>query len=329
MDNKKLKIQVINFSKSLTEEWDQFVLSSDNGTIFHLRKFLSYHIERKFNDNSLLFILNKKIIAILPAALIKSAKTNTLHSHPGASYGGLVYKQLSFIECDLILKALENYCRSNKISSFLLVPTPQLYHNNYNENLLYAMLWNNYIIEESYISSIVDLRRHNSAIKYLSNRKQRYIKNLNPNIHIKWTTNVDDFYPILVSNKKIHRAKPTHTIDELKRLIKLMPKSFSLMVTYFNDIPIGGTFNFIANKKVLLVFYNMINYKYQKYNPATYQLYTILEWAKSKKYDFVDFGVSQISTNTDPLSPHYSLINFKEQFGSNGMLRITLQKNIF
>ena len=57
MDNKKLKIQVINFSKPLTEEWDQFVLSSNNGTIFHLRKFLSYHIERKFNDNSLLFIL--------------------------------------------------------------------------------------------------------------------------------------------------------------------------------------------------------------------------------------------------------------------------------
>ena len=25
----------------------------------------------------------------------------------------------------------------------------------------------------------------------------------------------------------------------------------------------------------------------------------------------VDFGVSQISTNVDPLSPHYSLINFK------------------
>ena len=326
MDNKKLKIEVIKYSEQFDKEWDQFVLSSNNGTIFHLRKFLSYHIDRKFNDNSLVFMKNKEIIAVLPAALTKNSKRKMLHSHPGASYGGLVYKKLSFIYCDLILKTLNEYCLLNKISSFFLVPTPQLYYNNYNENLLYAMLYNNYTIEESYISSIIDLRAHNHALEYLSNRKKRYVKKMNKEVHTKWTNNIDEFYPILLSNKKIHGVKPTHTIDELKKLMKLMPNSFSLLITYFKDIPIGGTFNFIANKKVVLVFYNMIDYRYEKYHQATYQLYKVLDWSKTNGYHFVDVGVSQISTKTDSLSPHYSLINFKEQFGSNGMLRIGLKK---
>ena len=326
MDNKKLQIKVLKFSDSLNKEWDEFVLSSYNGTIFHLRKFLSYHIERKFDDNSLVFIKKKKIIAVLPAALIKSSKGNMLKSHPGASYGGFVYKKLSFNNCDLILKSLNKYCLSNNIKSIFLVPTPQLYYNNYNENLLYAMLWNNYKIVESYISSIVDLQSCSDTIDCLSDRKKRYINKIDNNIHVKWTKDIDSFYPILVSNKKIHGVKPTHTLEELKTLIKIMPDSFSLLMTYYNNIPIGGTFNFITNKKVLLVFYNMIDYQYQKYHPATYQLYKVLEWSKIKKFHFVDFGVSQRATKLDTLSPHYSLINFKEQFGSNGMLRIALQK---
>ena len=35
--------------------WDHYIQKSNNGTIFHLRKFLSYHQQRKFNDCSLIF----------------------------------------------------------------------------------------------------------------------------------------------------------------------------------------------------------------------------------------------------------------------------------
>ena len=35
--------------------WDKFVKSANNGTIFHLRRFLSYHPEGRFVDHSIEF----------------------------------------------------------------------------------------------------------------------------------------------------------------------------------------------------------------------------------------------------------------------------------
>ena len=46
------------------------------------------------------------------------------------------------------------------------------------------------------------------------------------------------------------------------------------------------------------------------------------------KLKFLDLGVSQISSETNPISPHKSLIYFKEQFGSIAIIRKAYQKII-
>ena len=47
-----VKIQQKN---NMNYEWDSFIDTSINGTIFHRRSFLSYHIDRKFEDASFIF----------------------------------------------------------------------------------------------------------------------------------------------------------------------------------------------------------------------------------------------------------------------------------
>ena len=42
-------------------QWDKFVHSSNNGTIFHLKQFLNYHPEERFIDHSLVIIKREKI----------------------------------------------------------------------------------------------------------------------------------------------------------------------------------------------------------------------------------------------------------------------------
>ena len=42
--------------------------------------------------------------------------------------------------------------------------------------------------------------------------------------------------------------------------------------------------------------------------------------------EIFDFGVSQTPELANPLDPKFSLIQFKEQFGSQGFLRIAYQK---
>ena len=73
------------------DEWDDFVDTSINGTIFQKQKFLQYHINRKFINHSLMFYKKKMLIAVFAA----SSVGETLFSHPGASFGGIVYLRAS------------------------------------------------------------------------------------------------------------------------------------------------------------------------------------------------------------------------------------------
>ena len=84
-------ITIKKYNKSYAEKWDNFISISNNGTIFQTRKFLDYHITRKFKDYSLIITKNTTIIAVIPWVKIQDNKI--YYSHPGTSYGGLVIKK--------------------------------------------------------------------------------------------------------------------------------------------------------------------------------------------------------------------------------------------
>ena len=53
----------------MLNEWDEFINTSNNGTIFQKQSFINYHIDRDFIDNSLIIKNNNQIVALLPAAV--------------------------------------------------------------------------------------------------------------------------------------------------------------------------------------------------------------------------------------------------------------------
>ena len=59
-----MSITVVKYENSLKKDWDNFINSSDNGTIFHHREFLTYHIGREFDDHSLLFYRKNKLVCV-------------------------------------------------------------------------------------------------------------------------------------------------------------------------------------------------------------------------------------------------------------------------
>ena len=64
-------MELIKYKNNIhKDEWDQYVLNSNNGTIFHLRKFLAYHKDRKFEDCSLIFRDKDKIQTVFSGAII-------------------------------------------------------------------------------------------------------------------------------------------------------------------------------------------------------------------------------------------------------------------
>jgi hypothetical protein len=52
----------------------------------------------------------------------------------------------------------------------------------------------------------------------------------------------------------------------------------------------------------------------------------VTSWSKENGYAFVDIGVSQDTSDDNPMTPALSLIRFKEKFDSRGLLRSTLWK---
>ena len=70
----------------------------------------------------------------------------------------------------------------------------------------------------------------------------------------------------------------------------------------------------------------MIDYQYKDLQVASLQIYQSLNWAKKNKLDYLDIGVSQLYKGMD-IVPHESLINFKEQFGAQAMIRKVMERN--
>jgi len=314
-------MELIKYKNNIhKDDWDQYVLNSNNGTIFHLRKFLSYHEDRAFQDSSLIFSENNQIIALFTGAITQ----NCLHSHPGASFGGFVYNNIAYKSCQQIVSLLLEYAKSNNLNKIIIVPTPFIYYQKYNEAMEYCLGINKFKTTEYYISSFVELNQE--PIKLIHNRKKRYINKLKDEVEIKESNDLDAFYPILLDNKSRHNVRPTHSLNELKILMNSFPNKIKLLLSYKNKIVIGGSLMFITNDNSCILFYNMIDYKYQDLQVASLQIYESLNWAKKNKLQFFDIGVSQLYEN-EKIVPHESLINFKEQFGAQAMIRKVMERN--
>ena len=140
-------IFIKKYNHKLLYIWDAFIEKSNNATLFHKQSFLNYHLQRQFEDSSLLFYSNKTLCGVLPAAIIKQKKQKVLCSHPGASYGGLIIgTNIAFKIIDQLIIQLDKYCVENKLNSIVLTQTPLCYYKNLNHSLEYLFFWNKYKI---------------------------------------------------------------------------------------------------------------------------------------------------------------------------------------
>ena len=120
-------IIVQKYNKKLLNQWDNFINSSYNGTVFQKQRFLSYHQYRKFRDCSLIIKYKDQIVALLPAAEIIENKGRCFYSHPGSSYGGIVVKKnVTFKLMNEIIIALEQYLKKNEFDSIFLINSPKM-----------------------------------------------------------------------------------------------------------------------------------------------------------------------------------------------------------
>ena len=301
--------EIRRYTADRADEWNQFVAASKNGTFLFDRRFMDYHSDR-FRDHSLMVYRDGRLYALLPA----NQKDDTLVSHGGLTYGGLVMSpQCSAKGVLESFTAINAYLRQQGFHSVVYKAIPWIYHQLPAEEDLYALtaVCNARLTIRDISSAIVSTRR----MKFTESRCSGLRKALKAGLTVRESDDVDAFWHILNDNlTQKYAVRPVHTADELRLLQGRFPDNIKLWLVYDGDTPVGGTLLFLT-PQVLHTQYISAT-PYGKQHGAIDLLFDHLIYNIYADYPYIDFGKSTVSDSADL---NEQLIFQKEGFGARAV----------
>lgn len=322
-------MEILKFKESgvTDEQWDEFVDESDNGTMFHKRRFLAYHPADRFKDASIVVKKNDRIHSVFPAVLIERDGKKILSSHGGASYGSFAYRSdLNFKEAFDLVEGMIAHAKDLGCNRIQLTPPPMIYQNKYSDYIDFALVKNNFLYVKRDVSSVVQLDTSKDELldTYRSEARTAVKKAIKSGVEIVECDKFAEYYEILKKNLKMrHGVNPTHTLDELLKVKSLFPSKVRLWGAFVKDKLIAGVCNFSANKEVVLAFYISHDEEFQEYRAVNLLFYEIMKRYQDEGFKFLDFGIFTVN-----MDPNWGLARFKENFGARGIFRDTFYKDI-
>lgn len=238
-------MEIRRYRREDKELWNSFVSKARNATFLFDRNYMDYHDDR-FDDNSFMFYHKGKLKAVLPA----NVAGDTLYSHQGLTYGGLLLDKKATVEDVLeCFDSLNSWLRENGISKVVYKALPWIYQQYPSEEDLYALTWKckAQLISRDISSSIVI----DNKLKFAESRKSGIRKALSLNIEVGESNDVDGFWHVLEDNLgNRYNAKPVHTASEMKLLMSRFPNNIKLYVAKMNGEIVGGTLIYVTPQVV-------------------------------------------------------------------------------
>ena len=238
-------MEIRRYRREDKELWNSFVNKARNATFLFDRNYMDYHADR-FDDNSFMFYHKGKLKAVLPA----NVAGDTLYSHQGLTYGGLLLDKKATVEDVLeCFDILNSWLRENGISKVVYKALPWIYQQYPSEEDLYALTWKckAQLISRDISSSIVI----DNKLKFAESRKSGIRKALSLNIEVGESNDVDGFWHVLEDNLgNRYNAKPVHTANEMKLLMSRFPNNIRLYVAKMNGEIVGGTLIYVTPQVV-------------------------------------------------------------------------------
>ena len=272
------------YGSSLQYKWDDFVEKSRNGIFLFKRKFMDYHSDR-FVDNSFIFYEKDQIIAVLPANL----DNQTLYSHQGLTYGGMIVcasmKQEKMIECfSLVIE----YMKKNRIQKLIYKQIPYIFSNYPSQEDEYALFRFGAKLLKVEPSSVINLK---NSLKMAKGRKAQISRATREGVSISLMDNFSDF--IELENKVLmrHNTKAVHTSSELELLHSRFPQEIQLIAAIKENKPIAYALFFVYKNSVH-VQYMASDEEGRKYGGLDLIIKFSIDKFTSENKEFFDFGIS-------------------------------------
>lgn len=302
-------MEIRRYRREDKELWNSFVNKARNATFLFDRNYMDYHADR-FDDNSFMFYHKGKLKAVLPA----NVAGDTLYSHQGLTYGGLLLDKKATVEDVLeCFDSLNFWLRENGISKVVYKTLPWIYQQYPSEEDLYALTWKckAQLISRDISSSIVI----DNKLKFAESRKSGIRKALSLNIEVGESNDVDGFWHVLEDNLgNRYNAKPVHTASEMKLLMSRFTNNIKLYVAKMNGEIVGGTLIYVT-PQVVHTQYISASVEGKKHGA----LDLLFDYIINKEYAncrYFDFGKS---TEQGGAYLNEPLIFQKEGFGGRGV----------
>lgn len=302
----------------MADEWNLFVAASKNGTFLFDRHFMDYHSDR-FCDHSLLVYRDQRLYALLPA----NQKDDTLVSHGGLTYGGLVTDSRCSAKGVLdAFTAINEYLRQQGFRHVVYKAVPWIYHQLPAEEDLYALtsVCHARLTIRDISSAIIGDRK----IRFSESRKSGIRKAHRQGLTIAESTDFATFWQILNENLTgKYGVRPVHSVAELELLHSRFPEKIRLYMVFDGETPVGGTLLFLT-PQVLHTQYISAN-AFGKQHGAIDLLFDHLINNTYKDYPYIDFGKSTVSDSADL---NEQLIFQKEGFGARAVCYDTYEYDL-
>jgi hypothetical protein len=299
---------VTRYNASNLEEWNDFLEQVRNNHFFFNRNYMDYHQDR-FIDHSV-FIKDEleNIIAVLPA----NEKENTIISHGGLSFGGLIIdKNMGLVEVKGCFGAIVAYYRNHNFNSIYYKPVPSFYHDIPAQEDLYCL----FTLDAELVrrDSNTVLLPH-SFLPYQTRRRRGVKKAIKNGLTITEDAPLTEFWnEILTPNLwERHQLKPVHSIQEITFLKGRFDSQIIQVSVYHQDGIVGGCTLF-KNKNVVHTQYISSNAQGRDLGALDLLFDFLCEHCKKNNL-ILSFG---ISNENEGRTINEGLNNWKESYGAS------------
>ena len=216
------------FVDAASEVWDAHCDSSGSATFLHKRAFLSYHRNRFFDASLMVRDDGNKLLGVLPAAISLSDEKIVV-SHPGSTYGGLIYSgRVSVSDVDEMLVTVFKWYQDHGFSKLLYKVTPA-HVQRVNSAIDQYLLWKRGTLVRRDLWNVIQIDHSRTLSK---GRKWGVNRGRKANIRVVAAESIADyrdFYDVLTINlKEKHETAPVHSLDEFLEISSRFPNETEL-----------------------------------------------------------------------------------------------------
>jgi hypothetical protein len=225
-------LTVAAFEPGDARRWDDLVTESVNGTLMHTRRYLSHHGDRFFDRSLVVLDERDRWLAVLPAA----DHDDGVSSHPGLSYGGLVW--LPALRGAEVGEAILG-CREHLGVPLRYKATPVIYHRRPAADDLYALWRLGATRYRCDLSATVDIATGRlNALRRRGLRKAGeaglVVSHDRDHLAAYWSV-------LEATLSERHGVRPTHELDQFAALMDLFPDAITLVTALADGRVVAGT----------------------------------------------------------------------------------------